>query len=199
MTLEENRLSRAHTAMKLLLGKRTNGTTDNPRRVAIIDLAVEHAEAWAGIAVPTDGERGGSSNPRDRDEAEEIRRVHTLAVKAADRLPEICKAVDELMREAYDTVQRLTSTVDPKKLPKKEAVPGCLSCKRVEERNDIKIGGHFAPVYEKSKNSGLCRWCWDVKQATGQWPPVKAIDLYHRQGARAASKWLASNESAKAR
>lgn len=183
-------LSRAHTAIAQVLKSADVGTAAEPRRVKLIDAAVEHAVAWAEIQAPREGEWGGSSAPAAVEEQEEQQRVARLGAHAASRLPEIVKALDSLGCEMYDLIQRLTSVVHPNKYPS-SALPGCMSCARKEGGEGRQIGGHFAAVYEKSKASGLCRWCWDHDQATGELPPVKACHIYHSQGPRAAGIWLA--------
>lgn len=176
-------LARARDTIDRVLAPAQTGT--------LLDLAVDHAEAWAALPVPAHGwERGGSSAPSEIEERQEVVRVARMAVKATARIPEILDEIGRLAIELYDTTQKLTAVTHPDNYPL-DSVIGCRSCARTERIGRIQIGGFFAPVYEKSKKSGLCRWCWDYEHANGEPPPVRAIELYHTQGPRAAGVFLA--------
>ena len=81
------------------------------------------------------------------------------------------------------------------KLPSDDVVPGCVSCARVSYRKSVKVGGHFAPVYEKAKKHKLCRNCYDGSEIVGgvvlSLPAIEYCDIMHRQSASAAGRWLA--------
>lgn len=208
-------LERAVERLARVLTTTTTGTRSHPRTLTILELALEHAEAWADTEAPREGERGGTSNPVSDDEAAEIRRVHRLAIDATGRVQELAEALDwktaRLERLAAYTlvrlkklakqvdadaseldalVQRLTATVDPSKLPR-PAMPRCASCARTEGTGSQRIGDHYAEVYERAPTTGLCRFCYDYDTANECWPPVKACHLYHTQSRKAAGVYLA--------
>lgn len=165
------------------LARVQNGTADRPRKVALVDLAAEHAEAWIAENLPKHGTRGGSSNPTDLEEAQEQRRVHALALIASTKLPELVQRLERDAEQLCNLVTRCTAIVDHSQL---DDAPGCLSCARV---------GHFNPVYEKAPGKNLCRWCYDYHRAEAVLPPAEAVDIYHRQTPRAAHEWLARREA----
>lgn len=190
---EADALSRALTSIELTLGFTTNGTADRPRRVRKIDLAVEHMEAWRDFRLPRDGERGGSSSPTEHDDRLEARRVDQQVARDLQALPELIRTIETAAQRLYSLMLRNVETIDLSKLPK-DPLPGCVSCARVEFKNGRPVGGHFAPVYDKSEKAGLCRWCWDARQATGKLPEVDECDVYHREGPRAAGLLRAKRE-----
>ena len=182
MTRQADQLARARDVIDRTL-QRADGRP-------ILEVALERAEAWAHDQLPVEGERGSTSTPMSREEAEERRRVQRLALKAVERIPAISAQMVTLADELYGYVQRLSAVVDHTKLPAPPA-EGCQSCARTEQRGQVRIGGFFAPVYAKAVTAGLCRWCWSHNAAEGEWPPLDAVELYHRQSPRAAGLYLA--------
>lgn len=120
---------------------------------------------------------------------------------AADVLPAVdAKGLETWTRPLAALVARYTETESREgRLPSEDSVPGCVSCARVAYRKGVKLGGHFAPVYEKAKKHKLCRWCYDGSEFAGEaieLPPVEACDIYHRRGPRSAGTWLAKRRAA---
>jgi len=147
-----------------------------------IDLALLHADAWAGVPVPKDGERGGSSHPEDIEERKEQVRVQRMAAKYLTEIPGLVGMLEDLADELHARVLRLTSIVHESKLPKFDPADDCANCRKA---------GHIAPVDQSARKHGLCQWCRRYMQATGSVPPVEAVKLYHEQSPRAAGLFLA--------
>ena len=192
MTAETDHLTRAGELIDEVLHSTVTGTRDRPRPTTLVDLALTHAEDWLSLRMPTEDSRGGSSHPTQiEDQLEDRRLAHQVAADIT-RLPELCSQIERHALELYRMVIRLTQVVDHTKLPTNTGIPGCASCAR---RNGIHPG-HFAPVYDKAPEVGLCRWCYDYDLEHGHWPPAIACDLYHRQSPRAAGVWLAKQNGA---
>lgn len=191
-----DRLAHVRATIDSVLKKTEVGRADRVVRMPLLDIARENAEAWVAIYPPREelGETGGSTSPGELREGKERAEVYALAAHAAQRLREIPKELERLTGEMHSLVARVGERIDHTKLPNK-AVPGCTSCARTQGSGASQLGGHFAPVYEKSQKSGLCRWCYDFARANdGRRPPIKACDIYHREGPRQAGTWLARNE-----
>lgn len=192
MTTETVRLTDAGRHLDDVLKTTVTGTTHRPRATTLVELALHHAEDWLSVAMPHDGIRGGSTHPTAIEDATEIRALGRQVARDVVRLPELAKQIDALSTELYLMVVRLTTVIDHDKLPNTSGTPGCQSC----ARRDGDRGGHFEKVYEKSKRSGLCRWCWEYVAAEGHWPPVAACDIRHRLSPRHASLWLQKQKAA---
>jgi hypothetical protein len=179
-------------------------------------LAQRHAVDWQAerTPLPATGERGGSSSPVEVAERLEDRRVSSQAQRDERALSELLPAfraelqlakylgvTPELLKVSErlaQVVARCTQVVDATKLPQKE--PGCVSCARQGKVGKQRYPGHDeVPVYEKAKKHGLCRWCYDHMRAEGKFPPIDVIDIYHRQGPRAAGLELAKRVAARER
>jgi hypothetical protein len=171
-------LERCRDNIPKLLDRMTVGVGDNTRNLPKVYVVLERSRAWASTAAPKLWETGGSSTPsEDRGEA---RRVGEQALSDTRRILEICRELERLSDQLVRIVERGVATIDPSKYPT-EPIPGCRSCAR---------RGHWAPVFEKSKAEGLCRWCNDARLAFGQIPPEDAVDMLHRQGGNAAGRWM---------
>lgn len=135
--------------------------------------------------------------------------VVLLTATSSTHAGEFSTAVAEL----YAITVRYSETIHPNKFP--TDIPGCRSCAREQTKNAK--DGHFSPVVDEAiarkvhgKDAaalalkvGLCRWCWDHALAASDkdghpgritrryWPPLGAIDRYHRHGPQAAGRWLA--------
>lgn len=188
-----NRLQRAEARIARLFTPITIGTSDAPHTLKAVDLAYARVEAWARVHVQdtTLGERGGTFTPNEVDENDETRRIAAQALKDVQRIPELCSRINHDTAELEQIVQRVTVSIDPKKMPA-HVIPGCRSCARREDDGEIEIGGHWAALYDKAKSVGLCRWCYDASAGgKGTLPPVRACHLYHVEGPTAAGRWLA--------
>lgn len=201
-------LSRAHTDLEVVLAKVDRGTAERTRRIARVDLALEHATEWIKATDPgrRAGQRGGSSTAAELADRTEDRRVHSQALRDHDRLDELVETletaarelkanvntIEDSARELEALVRRNVEPIDHGKLPTE--TPGCVSCARA---------GHFAPVRDDAKRWRLCDWCYRYALAArrekgvaaalsrAHWPPEKAVDVYHRRGAQAAGRHLA--------
>lgn len=160
-----------------LLEKRKVGTADKPRSVPLVDLAWEYIEARLPSHPPATSqgfERGGSSSPREVEDAMEGARLERQVIADHSRLPQLVRQwtelgvhlarllslVDEFERlgsELYVLAVRNTATVNPDTLPKEsEGIPGCVSCARPQDRR-LPNSGHFAPVALEDPH-GPRRW-----------------------------------------
>lgn len=205
MSRESDVIGHAVMLLEQSVAWTTNGTADKPRRVRKVDLALEHIKDWMTRLLPRDGERGGSSSPREADDRVEAQRVGHQVRRDQEALAEHLKNLNVAARGIYDITVRNVETIDPAKLPL-TPLPGCLSCARVEMKGSVRIGGHFASVMpaereqdgtrgnRKANDAGLCRWCWEAKEATGKVPEVDECDTYHREGPRAAGLLRAKRE-----
>lgn len=124
-------------------------------------------------------------------EKSERRKTVGRATRALLDLPKLIRRMEADAASLRTEVAWLIAVLDPSLLP--PADPECKSCRRVGEERESKIGDHFAPVYEKSKSSELCEWCWNYHQANGELPPIKACDIKNTRTARAAGIWLGQN------
>jgi hypothetical protein len=155
------------------------------RQMSRLELAVERIEAWRGLPDRGNGERGGSSNLRSREDAAEAFRTILQADEDAVSVHDFVKSVGDL----YQLVCRYTETVDVSMV---ENEPQCTS----HARADIQAVAVFSKAYN------LCRWCYDHAQAAARergmesiepqdWPPPKACRIQDSQGPTAAGRWLA--------
>lgn len=177
--------------LDVVLTKREEGTIDYPRTVARIDTAYQRALDRAGGGhLPSDGERGGSSNPRDGDERKEAERVKRQAERDARKIDELVIRLSTAAHELREITDRQAEVVHESKLPT-EVLPGCRSCARKEDADGKTVGGHWAPVDDKGSADGLCRQCVEFKNATGGLPPVTWCHKRHCEGGKAANRWLA--------
>jgi len=201
-TQHVSRLRRTGTALGKALKTVETGTKAIPRPRKRIDIALDHADAWAGWQPPRDGERGGSSSPIEWAERVEWARVARQSAEDAVRARQIIKVMEKLSAELAVLVDRNVETIDPKKIPKGDSgLPGCTNCA---------LAGYFAPVYEKAPGAQLCRWCYDHKRADalerdpeggtpGLAPPREAVVLFHERGPSVAGRWLADEARDRAR
>lgn len=188
------------------LGTISHGTEERVRRFTRIGFALKQARVRIAEKVWSEGERGGSSSPREAEDRLEARRVHAQAVKDDEELPAGIRGSLHLMRNVKSGIVRNTQVIDDVPIPD---IPGCRSCARVGREKGQRIGGHFAPAMPSKDESvegvtvkgnaaaareKLCRWCFDHFSATGDLPPVKACDMYHRVSAAAAGRWLAGQK-----
>lgn len=185
--------------LEQILGLIEFGTVDRIRRLRRIDLAFDRmAEYRSEQMVSGDGERGGTSSTSSADDVKEATSLDHQITRDALLLHRILGLIGELPA-ARAAVARYVDLIDLSELPTKaprDVIPGCLSCVRSERRGHTRIGGHFAPVYEKAKKHGLCRFCYDVRAATGQLPPIEICDVYHSQGPRQAGRLIAKRSAA---
>ena len=198
-------LDREITELEWLLGIMDVGTMDRPRRVRRIVLVAERIQQWPAVQQPSSGERGGTSNDVEASERKEAQRVTAQAKRDEATLTEFMR----FLGKVRDLAPRYLNPVDASTLPPPK-IPGCRSCARTGIDSGVKVGGHFcasmSPNTERTPDGktirgnteaaelGLCRWCWDHRSATGEFPPIKACDLRHTQGERAAGVWLAKRE-----
>jgi hypothetical protein len=187
------RLQRIRDDLDTILTKRNEGTADYPREVPRIDTAFQRAlDRAGGGALPSDGERGGSSSP-DSEDAHDRRMADRVKRQAEKDAWAISTIIARMVKDADELrviTDRQAEVVHESKLPT-DVLPGCRSCARKEERDGRTIGGQWAPVDEKFTTEGLCRQCGEFKLATGGIPPIMWCDIRHRQGGKAANKWLA--------
>lgn len=164
----------------------------NPHRV---ETAYRHAEEWVNTHAPANtGERGGSSSPTEIEEGQERARVNRLSVRGLEDIPRLAKLLEDTATQLLVLTHKLTALDLRKYEAEKEA--GCRSCARTERRGHSSVGGHFAEVYDRTPEQGLCRWCGDYQRSIGELPPVEACDLYHRVSPRAAGLFLAKQHKA---
>lgn len=178
----------------------------NHRPIPSVVLAQQHAHDWQAPTLPVrDGERGGSSSPREVEERQEDRRVSAQAIRDGQAMRRLIPELEaelviasahgaptpelaKVARRLADVVNRLTATVDHGLL----GAPQCRSCARKSKGPVREYHGHpGVPVYEKAKKHGLCRWCYDFWRAERRLPPVDVVDIYHTRGPRAAGLELA--------
>lgn len=192
MSNQADSLSRSLRDLEQMVPMIAVGTADRVRYMRKIDLALQRALSWAHSDLPLTGIRGGSSDPMSKAERDEESRLKQLAAEFAREAPDLIRDIEKKTEALYRKFVKLIAVIDQSKLPSEEdTIPGCKSCARTEGSDERKIGGHFTGVYDKAKSSGLCRWCLDVRTATGSLPPVRAVEIYHRQSPRAAGLWMA--------
>lgn len=168
------------------------GTRDRPRRVARLDLTLDRLDAWRLDRVPNlanDAPRGGSSSPTEVTERKADDRTTREAVRDA-------RAIAEHLAAIVGICARYTVPVDITPEIGLAAIPGCKSCARPQRGPDgKKQPGHFSPVADRYRSRQLCRWCGEFYAATHKYPPLEAVDLYHRVSPSAAGRWLTKNAS----
>lgn len=193
-TTRRDPLDQAHADLELLVKKITTGTADRPRRTRIIDVALTRMEEWAAtdpVRLDREGPRGGTSATIEQTERAEIRDVIRNAATDHTTALTLMRTIATATEQLYLITRRYTAPVDTSKLPKKaDTIPGCVSCARTKRKGPLTLGGHFAAIANRYAAERLCRWCGDHHR-TGALPPVEACDIYHRQGAQAAGRWLA--------
>jgi hypothetical protein len=193
-TTRRDPLDQAHADLELLVKKITTGTADRPRRTRIIDVALTRMEEWAAtdpVRLDREGPRGGTSATIEQTERAEIRDVIRNAATDHATALTLMRTIATATEQLYLITRRYTAPVDTSKLPKKaDTIPGCVSCARTKRKGPLTLGGHFAAIANRYAAERLCRWCGDHHR-TGALPPVEACDIYHRQGAQAAGRWLA--------
>lgn len=193
MSKPSEKLLQIRADLDVVLTKRNEGTADFVREVPRIDTAMQRALDRSGAgSLPTDGERGGSSSPKDVDERRMAERVARQAAKDAHDIGVLVARMKADAATLRHITDRQAEVVDGTKNTD-AGLPGCRSCARKEDDNGVTIGGQWAEVYEKSKASGLCRDCWEFESAMDAIPPVKWCHLLHTQKKRAANRWLALN------
>lgn len=198
MSQSEN-LLRVRERIDLVLLTRNEGTVDYPRKVARIDTAHQRAMDRAGGGNVPHGEPDLTDDDSmivpDPEAAEERRnqdRVKRQAEKDAWKIQTLIGRMATDAKELAEIVDRQAEVVHESKLPT-DVLPGCRSCARKEDANGATLGGQWAPVDTKgtAPADGLCRACYEFKLATGGIPPILWCDIRHRQGAKAANRWLA--------
>lgn len=199
-TTRRDPLDQAHADLELLVKKITTGTADRPRRTRVIDIALQRMEEWAAtdpVRLDREGHRGGTTasiTQADRAEDHEVGRAATRDHQTALTL---MRTIATATEQLHLLTRRYTAPIDTSKLPKKtETIPGCVSCARTKKKGPLTLGGHFAAIAERYATDRLCRWCGDHHRA-GALPPIEACDIYHRQGAQAAGRWLARQQAPK--
>lgn len=241
VSVEAERLMRAAGLIEELVAFREHGPTDRRVRVRAIDLAVANCAAWCAVSVPGtsgDASRGGSSSPTEESERAEAAKVSRRAGIDTVRFSSLTKRVERDLRrlltirsELTDRIRQIerdcrdlermlapyTETVDHSRLPSSDAVPGCVSCARLQPGTGT---GHFAPaappdphgvkrwgaaLAESVASLGLCRFCrfhavenarqvGDVEVGVRHFVALEAVDRLHRDGEQAAGRWLAKQE-----
>lgn len=203
-TRHGDHLDQAHADLQLLTKKITTGTADRPRHPRVIDLALERMTEWASTTPPrNNGTRGGSSSPIEIGERAEDRKVGRNATIDHQTALALIRTIAVATERLHALTLRYTKTIDHTQLPKpEETIPGCVSCARTKKKGPLTIGGHFAPIYENRpyhRTEHLCRWCGDHQLVNGTLPPIEACDVYHREGAQAAGRWLTRRTAPKRR
>lgn len=191
MSKPSERLQRVRDDLDRVLTKRDEGTADYPRPTPRIDTANQRALDRAGGGQLPSETRGGSSNPKERDERSEADRVRRQAEKDAWVLDTTIARMAKDARTVREITDRQAEIVHESKLPT-DVLPGCRSCARKEERDGKTIGGQWSGVTDKAPAQGLCRECYEFKLATGGGlPPIMWSHLRHTEGGKAANRWLA--------
>lgn len=215
MTTRRDALDQAHADLELLTKKITTGTADRPRHPRIIDLALQRMTEWANTTPPphTSGPHGGTTSPTETNERIEDQHVGHNATLDHQTALTLIHSIAVATERLHALTLRYTKTIDHTKLPKPEdTIPGCVSCARTKKKNGVNYGGFFRVIDEKNyPHERLCRWCGDharadaverhlppvelddgsTRKAMGDYPPIEAVDILHRQTEQAAGKWLA--------
>lgn len=195
MSRTTDALARAHTDIDQALKPVT--VDSRSRRAARVTLAAAHLDDWQAAHPPPAEERGGSSasteladRKTERSLADRIAEDQRLLPELVRRIEVDCRALAGLVAHYADSTSEMPTEV-----------AGCQSCARVSERKGSRLGGHWAPIRESAQVHRLCDWCYRhaLAQAADRagsivrqdWPPIKACDLFHGQGAQAAGRWLA--------
>jgi hypothetical protein len=193
------RAARARDDLERVLSSVTVGTSERNWRMPRLELAQRNLDSWqAANPPPYDrGAVGGSSSPAEVDDRREEAALRAQLSRDATRIPELVYEIERLTRDLYALVARYTETVHPDRLPK-QVIPGCESCARTTKHRGRTLGGHFAPTWDRTTQP-LCRFCYGFARDSAQgqpitsshWPPLEAVDLYHRQSPQAAGRYLA--------
>lgn len=201
MSTEADKLARVGADVDEVMRKMEVGSVDRQRSVRRIDLAMLRNKDFVREHQPSGETRGGSSSVVASEDASEEARMSRQASADLVRVPDIIDQMERLSRELALAVTRAVVTIDPDDVPIENVIPGCLSCARKRYRKGRKVGGHFAAIREDVKGHRLCDWCYRHALAVAKekkdrikpeyWPPLEACDIYHRQGAQAAGRWLA--------
>jgi hypothetical protein len=197
------------------------GTADRPRRRKRIDVAVEHADAWAGSEMPKNEPIGdGHDEPEpepaatpgaslvDQDERAERGRVTRQSTTDLYALVPLLESIldhaAELARDPAPLIAHYLRTESRKLERIVDRLVETMHPRKLPKANEGLPGCTncapvtFAPVYDKAPGSGLCRWCYDHARAEGEPPPLEVVDLYHRVSPTAAGRRLAELERKRA-
>lgn len=172
----------------------------------LLEVALHRAQAHVAANPPPNSDpkgsaRGGSSSPVELDERDEDRMVSKDAQWFVTNAPKMVAQAAKILFDLERASIRMLATIDHSKLPAPKEI-ACTSCARKDREGRSDIGGHYAAVYDKAKKHGLCRFCWEHAEwdkghlNVTRLPPVKACELYHTQGPRAAGVWLAKQVAA---
>jgi hypothetical protein len=139
-------------------------------------------------STPGNGDPGGGSGGGSTSIVERLVLDRTLArddaVRDMDRLREVSRLLQPLVRDARDICQRWGYSTGGEFTPgarARQARPTegefnraqwCTSCERLRLAEPIGAKGR----------RGLCRWCADFEDAEGMPPPLTLLDLRHRGG-----------------
>lgn len=201
MSLAPNEREALRLDLNQILGFTRVGPVTWPNLV----LAQRRTIEWQSEPVPSDGERGGSSSPREVSERAEDRQVASQAARdqaALERLiPEWrgeltmaahthapTRELAEVSRDLARIVARCVVTVDHSQLP--DEVPGCSSCDRLNRWKQWKGGPVWEGLSGKAQyaKKGLCSWC-----GRHGVPPLEFVALKHSRGESAAGRALAKH------
>jgi hypothetical protein len=97
MTRLHDQLEQARADIEKVLKPRKVGTSDYPRTVQLVDLAVERMAAWSETHPPASSvgaERGGSSSPREVEDRQEARRLANQVARDLNRFPELIGLIE---------------------------------------------------------------------------------------------------------
>lgn len=184
MSKHSDQLSRAVLDLELVL----RGATNRP-----LDIALSRAEQWScsGSWLLNEEKGGSGGSTFDAAEDRDKRKVIARATDAQASIPRLIREIEESARRLRYEVAFLTAASDPSKLPAEEK--SCRSCRREGELGKSKIGGHWSTPWDvpRAVEHDLCRWCFEIWEATGQLPPLEAVELRHSQSPRAAGLWMA--------
>lgn len=202
--VNDRALANLKNDLALILGFTVVGDVKYPNTV----LGQKHAVEWQSEQLPREGERGGSSSPRELEERSEDRRVALQAIRAEKSLRELLPAFHaELTIASYGKAptpelmqvsERLARVlawlvvpVDHGQLPKGEE-PGCRSCHRLNTWKQWKGPRVWQPLSSQDRfaKQGLCSWCGKHGE-----PPIEAVAMRHREGEHKAGRWLAKQEA----
>jgi len=181
----------------MVFGTITTGTKDRPRKTRRIRITLDRLTEWRSDRMPTTDQRGGSSSPTELEDRAEDRALHTAIATDAARIDELLHDTARNIAALRYICARYTIPIDHSRLPSADTgIPGCTSCARIDTKR--RLGPHFSPVANRYTTANLCRWCGDVRHNYGTLPPLDAIDVYHRQGAQAAGRYLRTRLDQKA-
>lgn len=186
-------LDEAFVELRRILQPMPVGTSDRPRTMLRIDLAIERMRAWhnePSVSLARRARRGGTKAMLEQSEAEEDYTV-------SRRTEYDAAALNRLLTSVAAICARYTIPIDTQGLPK--GPPGCRSCARTRLLGDVTLPGYWNPIATRYAGRRLCNWCGEQYTATGKLPPLEAVDIYHRQSPQAAGRWLAKHQPQRAR